>query len=737
MTLDLLLLVVLLAIGAGLAYFMTRRRALREAADTEALAQVLKDGRAEAATLHPVIDPDICIGSLSCTAVCPEGDILGVVEGKAALINPAACIGHGKCAVECPVNAISLVFGSAKRGLELPETNEFFETSRPGVHIVGELGGMGLIKNAITQGLQVARHLGPKLIGSQSAELDDVVVVGAGPSGLATALGLTEQKLNFAVLEQDTLGGTIAHYPRQKVVMTERIELPFFGKFGAPLISKEQLLESWEQAIVKAKIQINTGTKVEKIEGSDGDFTVHTNKGPLRARKVVLAIGRRGSPRKMGVPGEELPKVAYRLIDAQQYEGARVLVVGGGDAALEAAIQIADESDAEVALSYRQPEFGKAREANKRRIKQLVAEGRVFAFMSSNIKQITEAAVSLDNKGKLLELPNDYVIACLGGELPTEFLTKMGVSMTTLRGESLGAKARRGSAKQEAQEKSHRRLSFGLFVLGALIVATLFVVGADYYKLSHTARLSHAAHKFLRPAGPWGHGVGIVATLVMMSNFFYAVRKRWGRMKGVSTIRTWLTFHQFVGFLSPLVIVFHAAFQSKNHLATLTAAALSVVVLTGVVGRFLYGLVPSGEGKAGELHELAKRWQRLSERLGQAAASLTSPDKLADLVASAVTPAQQASLGRYLVHLPRQRLSDVGELSRARKLFQSPAHAREFADSFQRLRILQAQVSFFRSLKLMMTAWRVFHVVLAVLLVILIAAHIGVSLFLGYRWIFT
>jgi thioredoxin reductase/Pyruvate/2-oxoacid:ferredoxin oxidoreductase delta subunit len=737
MSLDLLLLGVLTAVGAGLAWFMMRRRARRDVADSEQLAQVHREGRGEAMTLHPVVDPDRCIGSLSCTQVCPEGDILGVVDGKAALINPSACIGHGKCSVECPVDAIQLVFGSAKRGVELPEVDEFFESSRKGVHIVGELGGMGLIKNAITQGLQVARHLGPRLLPTQRDDLDDVVVVGAGPSGLATALGLAEQKLNFAVIEQESLGGTIAHYPRQKVVMSERVELPFYGRFGASLISKEQLLESWQRAIAKAQIQINTGTKVEKIEGEDGNFTVHTTRGPVRARKVVLAIGRRGSPRKMGVPGEELPKVAYRLIDAQQYDGARVLIVGGGDAALEAAIQIADETDAEVALSYRQPEFGKAREANKRRFKQLVEQGRVFAFMSSNVKEVTAKSVVLDNRGQRLDLPNDFVIACLGGEVPTEFLAKMGVGMTTLKGESLGAKAKRGSAKKLEQEKKERRLAFGLFVLGALIVATLFVVGADYYRLSATERLNHVAHRFLKPAGPWGHGVGIVATAVMMGNFLYAVRKRWSRLKGFSTIRTWLTFHQFVGFLSPLVIAFHAAFQSKNHLATLTAGALSIVVLTGVVGRFIYGLVPSGEDKSGEQHELAKRWQRLSERLGQAAASLTSPDALEGLVASAVAPAAQSSLGSYLFQLPRQRFSDARELSHAKTLFPTPAEAREFADSFKRLRTLQAQVSFFRSLKRLLAAWRVFHVVLAILLVILIAAHIGVSLFLGYRWIFT
>lgn len=737
MSIDLLLLLGLLAIGLAIAWFMTRRRALREAADTEALAQVHKEGRAEAQTLHPVIDPDKCIGSLSCTAVCPEGDILGVVDGKAALINPSACIGHGKCEVECPVDAIQLVFGSAKKGVDLPQTNEFFESSRPGIHIVGELGGMGLIKNAITQGLQVARHLGPKLK-TQQSELDDVVIVGAGPSGLATALGCKEQGLKFRVVEQETFGGTISHYPRQKIVMTERIDLPYFGKFGAPLISKEQLLESWLEACNKADIRVNTGVKVESIKGEDGNFTVFTTKGTLKAKKVVLAIGRRGSPRKMGCPGEELEKVTYRLIDAQQYEGARVLVVGGGDAALEAAIQIAEESDAEVALSYRQPEFGKAREANKRRFKELTEQGRVFAFMASTVKQVKGDSVTLDKGGKLIDLPNDFIIACLGGEVPTEFLTKQGVDMRKFHGEGLGgAKAKRGSALLDGKEKSHRRLAFTLFVLGALIVAALFVIGWDYYKLEAAQRLLHPAHKFLKPAGPWGHGVGIVSTIVMMSNFIYAIRKRWGRLKGVSTIRTWLTFHQFVGFLSPLVIVFHAAFQSKNHLATLTAGSLSIVVLTGIVGRFIYGLVPSGDGKAGELDELSRRWQRLSERLGGAAASLAAPAEVETLIASAVTRPESGSLIAFLFKLPSQRMSDARHLRHVRGMFPTPAHARDFAESFQKLRKLQAQVSFYRSLKALLSSWRVFHVVLAVLLVFLIAAHIGVSLFLGYRWIFT
>jgi thioredoxin reductase/NAD-dependent dihydropyrimidine dehydrogenase PreA subunit len=735
MVLDVLVLGGLLAIGLGLGFFMLRRRAKREAADSAVLATAVKEGRAEAMTLHPVIDPDLCIGSLSCLSVCPEGDILGLVDGKAALVNPSACIGHGKCALECPVNAISLVFGSEKRGVDLPEVDEFFETGRKGLHIVGELGGMGLIKNAITQGLQLARHLGPKLKPTTTKDVADVIVVGAGPAGLATALGLREQGLSFHVLDQDTLGGTIAHYPRQKVVMTERVQLPFFGKFGASLISKEQLLESWQEAVKKAGFKVHTGVKVDRIEGDDGAFVVQTSKGPVKGRKVVLAIGRRGTPRKLGVPGEEdFNKVTYRLVDARQYETGRVLVVGGGDAALEAAIQLAQETDAEVSLSYRQPELGKAREANKKRFKELVDQGRIFSFMPSTVKAVKQNSLTLEYDGKQLDLPNDYVIACLGGELPTEFLTKSGVTMTRLHGEALGAKAKRGSALKDKNEQKHRRLSFGLFVLGALIVATLFIVGQDYYRLPVAARATHPGHAFLKPAGPWGHGVGIVATLVMLSNFLYAVRKRWERLKGFSTIRTWLTFHQFVGFLSPLVIVFHAAFQTKNQLATLTGVWMTVVVITGVIGRFLYQLVPT-DAKSDDLASISRRWKQTGEELEEEVTKLELPQSVRSLLDVAEHRPPEDSLLAFFAHMPRQYVSDWRRLREVWHLFPTPAHGREFRRDFFQLRKLQSQVAFFKSLKRVMSVWRVFHVVLAILLVLLIAAHIGLSLFLGYRWI--
>ncbi len=724
----------LVALSLGGLIALQRLRVRRQLADTEAFEQSVAENRHVPQTLHPVIDPDRCIGSFSCLRVCPEGDILGVVEGKAALINASSCIGHGKCAVECPVDAIKLVFGTSERGLDLPELDEFFETSRAGVHVVGELGGMGLIKNAITQGLQCARHLGKVMKKGQPGFAVDVAIVGAGPAGMACALGLKEAGLSFRLLEQESVGGTIAHYPRQKIVMTERIDVPFYGKFGKPLISKEELLEMWGKALDKAGVTVETETKVTALTGADGAFTLETSRGPVAARKVVLAIGRHGSPRKLGVPGENLPKVAYRMIDPQQYEGARVLVVGGGDSALEAAIQIVEETEAEVALSYRQAELGRCRDANKRRFRELVQQGRIHAFLPSQVTGVTKGEVLLSAGGKPVRLKNDFIIACIGGELPAGWLKANDVQIKRFHGEERGkARARAGSALDE--DAKVNAFAMTLFTIAVFVVALLLVLGWHYYKLPLEARRDSPAHAWLKPAGPVGHGIGIVATLVMMSNFLYAVRKRVRAFKGAGPIRGWLTFHQFVGFLSPAVIAFHAAFQSNNLLATSTAAALAVVVVTGAVGRYFYSLVPSSEGRAQELGELTARWERLKVRVGNMTKGTTDVTRIGELLERASLK-PSGSLAWQLVRQPLQRLRDDRDLLRVRSLFKTHGHWLDFVSAYHRMRALQVQVGFFKSLRGLMSVWRLFHVVLAVLLVVLITGHIAVSIFLGYTWIF-
>ncbi len=697
-------------------------------------------------TLHPVIDPDICIGSLTCLKACPEGDILGIVDGAAELLHPDHCIGHGKCAAECPVQAIKLVFGTLERGIDLPMIDEFFESSRAGVHIVGELGGMGLIRNAVTQGFQVSQRLIEVLpratqARTQPGDITDVVVVGAGPAGLATALGLRSAGRTFRVLEQGTVGGTISQYPRQKVVMTEPLQLPYLGKITRKQISKEELLETFGKALAKAQVVIEEGVRVSSIEGQDGAFEVQTTKGSVRARKVVLASGLRGTPRRLSVPGEDLPKVTYRLIDPEQYEGCRVLIVGGGDAALEAAAQIASETDAEVALSYRGESFSRVRDANRTRIAELAAKARVRLLMNSQVEKILEHEVVVTHEGSPVVLSNDFVIVSIGGDLPLEFLTKVGVSVRRHFGEERAApvqvveQSRRGLAKERAQGSSRRTVHRLYLLTGLLIVAWLTLKGWDYYLLSRGQRLHSPLHASLRAAGTWGHLVGIVATGFMMLNFLYPLRKRAKSMSGVGGIRDWLDFHMFVGFMSPLVIVFHAAFQFNNQLATGTAAALLIVVLTGIVGRFIYGLVPAAGGRVIELADLRGAWERLRGRLLPLIEDSDDPALLHRLFDSAgEVPKEDGSLPALFIHFPGRWLRARFRLQRARAHFPEHAEYKEFSDGYLRLERLRVQLAFFKGLKSLLRSWRMFHASLAIFLVITISAHIAVSLYLGYGW---
>ncbi len=709
-------------------------RWLRSRANAAALKELSELERNIPRSLHPVIDPDICIGSLSCLKACPEGDILGIVNGAAALVHGQHCIGHGRCAAECPVSAITLVFGTAKRGVDLPEVSEFFESSRPGVHVVGELGGMALIKNAIRQGLQVSDHLAK---GRQPAsqELADVCIVGAGPAGIATALGLTHHGMSYRLLEQDTVGGTIAHFPRRKLVMTEAVNLPDWGKFGKKQISKEELLETIQRVMQKATIKVEEGVKVTGIEGDDGAFTVQTGRGPVRARKVVLAIGRRGSPRKLGVPGEELSKVCYRLIEPEQYHRTKVLVVGAGDAGVEAACQVARESTAQVWLSYR-GDAPKCREPNRVDMEAQAQKKRLTLLPKSQVKAIAEKHVDLDVGGKVQRVPNDFVIVCAGGELPTEFLQKAGVGMRRYHGEALGASSKTQMSafekrEREAKRKEHRREAI-FALLGLSILAFLAYRGWQYYVLPPLARLKSPMHAQFRPAGHWGHGVGIGATLFMLSNFLYAARKRVRWLSGLGDIRMWLVFHVFVGFMSPLVIAFHAAFQSRNLLATGTASALGVVVLTGIIGRYIFSLVPAAAGHVLELEELQGSFVRARAEVEPLLEMIPNPGPVKRLFQSVTEPLPPSSLIGWMLTLPLQSLRSRLALRRVASLFPDRESRQAFRDDFLQCEKLRLQIGFYRSLKSLMRTWRIFHASLAGFLVLAIATHIAFSLYLGY-----
>ena len=412
-------------------YFGLRTRRQRRAASIR--DETLESGLTQPASLHPVMDTSRCIGCGSCVSACPEKSVLGLIDNKSELINPANCIGHGACKTACPVNAITLVFGTSERGIDIPIVAPDFETNVPGIFIAGELGGMGLIRNAIEQGRQAMTSIIAHCRKNNGQDLD-VVIVGAGPAGLSASLAAQESKLRFVTLEQDTFGGTVSHFPRGKIVMTAQVTLPLVGTVKFREIAKESLLEFWTDVIRKTGVQINYRERVEAITTTDRGLEVITPGNVYRAKCVLLAIGRRGTPRKLGVAGEDSTKVVYRLLDPVQYSGQNVLVVGGGDSALEAAISIAELPDTVVSLSYRSGSFSRAKEKNRNKVEGMKNSGELNVYMNSSVKEIHDDRAVLDQQDTVIKLENDAVIVCAGGILPTPFLKEIGIQVETKYG---------------------------------------------------------------------------------------------------------------------------------------------------------------------------------------------------------------------------------------------------------------------------------------------------------------
>ena len=427
------LLYLLPAIIALILYY--RRHHKKETHFRARMAETVKSGIPEPVTLHPVIDPNKCLGSSACVKACPE-HALGIVRGKAVLVQPDHCIGHGACAAACPMEAIQLVFGTEKRGIDIPQVKPTFETNVPGIFIAGELGGMGLIRKGIDQGARAIETIRKNR--GRGGELD-VVIVGAGPAGIAASLAAKESGLRFVTIEQeDSLGGSIYHYPRRKLAMTAPMTLPIVGKVNKLEISKEELLRFWSSITRENSIKINFTERMDTITRRGSGFLVKTSKDAYTTKNVLLAIGRRGTPRKLGVVGEEQEKVVYRLIDAEQYRGMHVLVVGGGDSAAEAALSIADERGTTVTISCRSEEiFTRPKDKNRQQLKQCVERKKITVYLNANVKEIGAETVSLIYEGKEIEMKNDAVIVCAGGTLPTPMLKEIGVMVNTYYGTAM------------------------------------------------------------------------------------------------------------------------------------------------------------------------------------------------------------------------------------------------------------------------------------------------------------
>ncbi len=396
-----------------------------------AFAKSKKAGLGLPVTLHPHIDQAACIGCGSCVEICPE-HVLGLVNGRATIVSGMKCVGHAVCADVCPVGAIIMGFGTPTHGTEIPQYDGHFQTNVRGVYIVGELGGIGLIKNAVSQAIKAIDHVASR---NRQRRPDgyDVAIVGAGPGGIAAALAAQEKGLRYIVLEQEGIGGTILHYPRQKLVLTSPLDLPLYGRLKVREIKKEELLSLWQMLATKFSLNIQIKRKVEQIDVVEDGVVLRSGDLSVHASTVLLALGRRGSPRKLGVPGEESAKVMYRLIEAESYTQKHILVVGGGDSAIEAAVALCRQPGNKVTLSYRRAEFVRIKEKNEKNIHNSIASRKITALMNSKVVEIKEGGVVIQENEKVFhDIPNDFVFVFAGGEMPTGLLSRLGIKMRTL-----------------------------------------------------------------------------------------------------------------------------------------------------------------------------------------------------------------------------------------------------------------------------------------------------------------
>jgi len=376
---------------------------------------------------YPQIDELNCIGCASCVDACPEGDVLGIVSGKATIINGLKCVGHGKCAEACPVGAIQVGLGDISKRDDIPFYDVHGQTNIPGIYIAGELGGLALIRNAIKQGNEVVEHLSKHILPDQSPSDYDLVIVGAGPAGMSAALTAEKNKLSYLLIDHQKAGGTILQYPRKKLVMTQPVELPLYGILDKPEYSKEELLEIWKQVQKRFSIAIHTNEKLLNITRPNGILEVQCSTHTFKTRNVVLALGRRGMPRKLNIPGEHLPKVMYKLLDATSYENEHILVVGGGDSAIEAAIGLARQPGTQVTISYRKENFFRIKKRNEERLKELTRTDTIKILYNSNLVRIEEKQVEIDLGDRRINLSNDYIFIFIGGEAPFGLLKKIGI----------------------------------------------------------------------------------------------------------------------------------------------------------------------------------------------------------------------------------------------------------------------------------------------------------------------
>ncbi len=307
------------------------------------------------------------------------------------------------------------------------------ESNIPGLYIIGDLAGAPVIKLAMAQGVEVIEHIAAKPDARlQDPNIYDVVVVGAGAAGLNAALAARDNGLRTVVLEKSKLANTIEDFPEGKWVYAEPDSSLPRGKLWLDGARKEDLIRRWRQIVAENQLDVRVEEGLKSLEREkDGTFRLCSEKGEYRARRVVLATGQRGNPRKLGVPGEDREDVYHRLYSPRHYKNEDILVVGGGNSAVEAALVLAEQN--RVRLSYRGSEFSRIFRDNERKLNEAVAQKRIEPLLNSNVKEFRpgEALIEIERggHGEQLTVPRDHAFVLIGAELPVQFLKSLGIRM--------------------------------------------------------------------------------------------------------------------------------------------------------------------------------------------------------------------------------------------------------------------------------------------------------------------
>ena len=447
---------------------------------------------------HPAIDPLLCIGCHACVEACPH-DVLAIVNGIASPVAIDQCMEDTSCQVECPTNPKACIVINTTKVIPLrkaPERDRRFKTNIEGIFLIGDVSGVPLIKNAINEGAQVIDYIVEDLQRKPGAPADyDVAIIGIGPAGLSATALARQRRLRYLALEQDKVVSTIDNYPAGKYIFFKPDSVDARGPIPLPGLGeiKETILQSWARTIRENRLEINEEECCTSIKSENGSFRIQTEKGKAKekmsytARSVILAIGNRGTPMRLKVPGEDLkilakPKtrlpencpncskprkfgqyfcvwcgtkfdvlraepylddrVKYKLSDPDDFENKKCIIVGAGNSAIEAAVdlcgfrrigdQITFTRNNEVTLVIRSDFKGDLKLGNKMNVYDCIDAGRIKVFFRTEIKEIREGEVILMDvrtKEERARLQNDYVFALIGGERPTKFLESMGIKV--------------------------------------------------------------------------------------------------------------------------------------------------------------------------------------------------------------------------------------------------------------------------------------------------------------------